>query len=333
MKKSTLSVLLTLTLAISFVVCSALVSSAAPAWKFDRKIDFIVTFGVGSGTDTTMRPIASLLQDYLGVPVVITNIEGANGWNGTDYALKQPADGYTFYCGTQNQVIQYFLGNAPMDYLGESEPVCQLVHATLLICASAKAAEGKYTNFTEMIEYAKAHPGEISVGMMSRTGTDSVAFEAATKGVDIAQISYGGGSEMFAAMAGGHLHLGMAGADEVGGLIAAGNIIPLLALSENRLSILPNVECSKELGIESYFGPWRGIFTRKGTPQEAIDALDYAVTQVIDKKEWQDFLLSGAYNERDGYKGNAEFKEFVKGEFDFYKKYLDELGALSPKFK
>ena len=329
MKKRMLSIFLAITL----TMISAATAFAAPEWKFDRKIDFIVTFGVGSGTDSTMRPMASLLQAHLGVPVVITNIEGANGWNGTDYALKQPADGYTFYCGTQNQVIQYFLGNAPMDYYEEAEPVCQLVHATLLICASAKAAQGKYSNFTEMMEYAKAHPGEISVGMMSRTGTDSVAFEATTKGVDIAQISYGGGSEMFAAMAGGHLHLGMAGADEVAGLIAAGDIIPLLALSEKRLSILPDVECAKELGIDSYFGPWRGIFTKKGTPQEAIDALDHAVSQVLDKKEWQDFLVSGAYNERDGYKNNAEFREFVKGEFEFYKNYVDAQGMLAQQFK
>lgn len=329
MKKRMLSIFLAITL----TMISAATAFAAPEWKFDRKIDFIVTFGVGSGTDSTMRPMASLLQAHLGVPVVITNIEGANGWNGTDYALKQPADGYTFYCGTQNQVIQYFLGNAPMDYYEEAEPVCQLVHATLLICASAKAAQGKYSNFTEMMEYAKAHPGEISVGMMSRTGTDSVAFEATTKGVDIAQISYGGGSEMFAAMAGGHLHLGMAGADEVAGLIAAGDIIPLLALSEKRLSILPDVECAKELGIDSYFGPWRGIFTKKGTPQEAIDALDHAVSQVLDKKEWQDFLVSGAYNERDGYKNNAEFREFVKSEFEFYKNYVDAQGMLAQQFK
>ena len=39
------------------------------------------------------------------------------------------------------------------------------------------------------------------------------------------------------------------------------------------MTISPDLQCSVENGIDSVMGPWRGIFAKKGTPQEAIDTL------------------------------------------------------------
>lgn len=75
--------------------------AAQAEWKWERKVTLVCPWGVGGGADSTLRPLQTVLQDELGVPVEIVNVEGAGGANGIDFTCKQPADGYTYVLGTQ----------------------------------------------------------------------------------------------------------------------------------------------------------------------------------------------------------------------------------------
>ena len=83
--------------------------------------------------------------------------------------------------------------------------------------------------------------------------------------------------------------------------------MPILALSEKRMKRYPDVECSVELGINSVLGPARGIFAKKGTPQEAIDALSEAIGKAVQDSKWQEFLADGSYDERACFAGAGEY--------------------------
>ena len=74
-------------------------------------------------------------------------------------------------------------------------------------------------------------------------------------------------------MAGGHVGLSVGCYDDMTGLIESGDIVPLLLFCEHRIDIIPDCECTGELGIESYAGSWRGVFAKKDTPQGAIDKI------------------------------------------------------------
>ena len=93
-------------LVLAIVMLMAMAVCASAEFKFERKIDIICPWGVGGGADSTIRPMATLLQDILGVPVNVVNVEGAAGVNGVEYTYKQPADGYTFMLGTQSLFMQ-----------------------------------------------------------------------------------------------------------------------------------------------------------------------------------------------------------------------------------
>ena len=45
----------------------------------DRAIKLIVPWAAGGDTDLIFRPLAPLLQKYLGQPIVIANVGGASG--------------------------------------------------------------------------------------------------------------------------------------------------------------------------------------------------------------------------------------------------------------
>jgi tripartite-type tricarboxylate transporter receptor subunit TctC len=313
-------------------------SGAPEAWKWERKITLVCPWGVGGGADGTLRPLQPLLQDALKVPVEIVNVEGAGGANGVNFAYKQPADGYTYVLATQSIIMLDLQKILPFDYQKELFPVAKLVHSTNLLISSKKFMTGKYTDFKSMIDYAKKNPGQLSCGMLTATGQDAAFMKqtlASALGVSIPDVdkyiktvSYGGGAELSAAMVGGHLSLGVSGSEEIQGLVQSGDIVPLVAGSETRLSSLPNVPCNKELGINCYIGSWRGLYARTGTPQGAIDSMAAALKQAWNMPAYQDFMKNNGYLDRPGFATQAETLALMKTEYGIFTDYLKSLGLL-----
>jgi tripartite-type tricarboxylate transporter receptor subunit TctC len=61
----------------------------------ERPLTMVIAFPAGGGTDVAARPLARIMEKYLGQPVVITNRPGAAGEIGfTELARARP-DGYT----------------------------------------------------------------------------------------------------------------------------------------------------------------------------------------------------------------------------------------------
>lgn len=307
-------------------------------WTWERKVTLVCPWGVGGGADGTLRPLQPVLQDILGVPVEIVNVEGAGGANGIDFTCKQPADGYTYVLGTQSHIMLDIQKILPEDFKAEMQPVAKLVHSINIIASSKKAMDGKYTNFTEFVDYAKAHPQELTCGMLTATGADAVSLKqtlAGGLGCDITEVeqyikivNYGGGAELSSAMVGGHVNICITGADEIQGLIESGDIVPLVSMSENRMSTLPDLECTGELGIDSYVGTWRGIFCRVGTPQGAIDAMSAALEQAWNTDDYQTFLKNACYLDRPGYANAADFQTLIDEEYVTFEDYLKGAGLI-----
>lgn len=315
------------------MMASMCLAASAEDWKFERKIDIVCPWGVGGGADSTIRPMAQLLSGILGVPVEVVNVEGAGGVNGVEYTYKQPADGYTFMLGTQSLFMQDMQGTTSMDFKTEFKPLSVLVHSINIIAASKKSLDNfGVTNWQELTEYVKANPWSVTVGMLTATGVDGASLAQAIEGMDLLEVSYASGSEVNSALVGGHCALSICGTDEISGLIESGDIVPLLALCENRMSVFPDMQCSGELGINSYMGPWRGIFAKTGTPQEACDALVAAIQQARETQEWKDFLHTAAYDEREIPAEGEELDAFVESEYKALSDYLKEQGVLTKDY-
>ena len=311
----------------------AMATCASAEFKFERKIDIICPWGVGGGADSTLRPMANLLQDILGVPVNVVNVEGAGGVNGVEYTYKQPADGYTFMLGTQSLFMQDMSGTTSMNFKEEFQPIDVLVHSINIIAASKKSMD-KYavTNWAELSNYINEHPFEVSVAMLTATGVDGASLGQTTADMWLLETPYSGGSEANSALVGGHVDLAITGTDEIAGLIESGDVLPILALCENRMSIYPDMQCTGELGIESYMGPWRGIFAKKGTPQEAIDAMVAAIEEARVRPEWQEFLKNAAYDQRP-VPTVEELPAFVEAEWAALRTYMTEQGTLQKDYQ
>ncbi|WHH61201.1 tripartite tricarboxylate transporter substrate binding protein [Petroclostridium sp. X23] len=292
-------------------------------WKFERKVEIVIPFGPGSGTDTTIRAFAPLLEKEIGVPITINNVSGASGVKGAEYLNSQPADGYTYALYTPSHLIAAIAKTANFDIFNETEPVARLVFDANVIFAGKNVP---YNNFKELVEYAKANPGKAKIGLMSVTGIDAVSVQELfdLAGIDVPLVPYASGAEANAGVMGGHIDMVLSSPFDANTYLESGDMKGIVILSEKRASTISDVECTKELGYEAYIGPWRGIVAKKGIPEGAIEALEAAIVKANDSKEWTDWKESVSLNDRPGFANREEFKKIWSEYYEKMKKALDK---------
>ena len=313
-----------------FALCAA---ASAEEWTFEHGITIVCPWGEGGGADSTIRPMSELLAEYLGVPVEVRNETGESGVVGATYAYEQPADGYTFLLGTQSLYIQDLMGRMDFDFKDAFTCETILVHSINMLAGSRVQME-KYgiESFSDLRDYVAAHPDEVSVALQSATGVDGLCFAIATEGLALNHVPYNSGDEANSDLAAGLVDLAVGGYDDMSREIESGNVVPLLLFCEHRVAILPDCECTAELNIDSYAGPWRAIFAKKGTPQAAVDAIVEAVEVCRSDATWQGFVVSAAYDQRRVPMPGAESQEFCLSEYKELRDYLLEQGMLEKDY-
>ena len=297
-----MAVLLVLTLALTGCAPKETKTSE---FKFTRSVEIVVPWGAGGGADTTVRAFQPHLEKALGVPVVINNVSGAGGVLGFEHSNRQPADGYTFMLSTQSHLLAYFDGLTTVNPIEAFIPVVRLVHDTNIIVASAKAP---FQNFDELLTYMKANPGVVKAGVLTVTGLDAFMIRETflKAGLEVPLVPFSTGAELNAAVLGGHVHLAVSGPAEVKGLLAAGDMRAIVVASEKRISMLPDVPSTGEKDIASFLGPMRGIFAKRGTPEEAIKAFETAATTAHATAEYQAWMKANALDQRPAFANSAD---------------------------
>lgn len=311
---------------VSLVLAVSLLLACTVSYADDkfpqRKIEIVVGFGPGSGTDVTARAISEPLSQILGVPVVVTNIEGAQGLNGLAYAYKQPADGYTLFLTTQTQLITQVYKLSDIRFTEEFEPVSRLCHDVTVLGANST---GRFKTFEELSEFAKANPKAVKIAGLAATGLDGMIIKqfVENSGMDLDLVSFGGTSDCLSALLGNHVDLSICEIATAKPLIEAGDMNPMMVLAEQRLEGISDVPCSVELGINATIGAWRGLSIKKGTDPEIIKTLETAIAEAMQQEGWKSFIETNMLNYRNGYADAAGFAKIWEEEYAFFEKMAE----------
>jgi len=84
----------------------------------------------------------------------------------------------------------------------------------------------------------------------------------------------------------------------------------ILSCTEQRLTLpkLDKVQCAGEVGLNAFFGPARGIFYIKGTPEAALKAFEAAAEKAVASKEFQNWAKEQGLDQRPGWKNTADYQ-------------------------
>ena len=314
-------------LALAATVAMAVLLLVTPAMAADypsKPLTYIVCFNPGGETDITARIQEPVLKKYYKEGVVISYKIGGGGSVGWAELVKTKPDGYTLAGDNLPHIIlqPMLRGNAGYNtldikqvYMFESTP-------NILVVRS----DSPYKTLKDFIDAAKAKPGVFTLGGSGSSTANELGAIMLNKaaGIKTIYIPFTGSGPVVPALLGGH----------VTGLMTYSTMAvqqkekfrALAIMSEERMSVLPNVPTFKELGYDLVEGAYRGVAAPPGTPDDIVEkaaAIYEKVMQdpgVVKKMDENGFKI-----ERMGPKASTEL---VKKRMVLYKEMMMEMGLL-----
>lgn len=239
-----------------------------------RSVRIVVGFTAGGSTDIGARLIGQWLQDRLGQPFVIENRPGAATNIATESVVRAPPDGYTLLMvGPSSAVNATLYDKLSFVFLRDIAPVAGLTRQpqVLLVNPSVPAK-----TVPELIDYAKANPGRITMASagIGSTGHLVGEFFKMTAGVDFVHVPYRGAGPALTDLLGGQVLMSFAGIAGSIEYVRTGKLRALAVTTATRAEALPDVPAVGEFIAGFEAGDWLGIGAPRGTPAEIIDRLN-----------------------------------------------------------
>jgi tripartite-type tricarboxylate transporter receptor subunit TctC len=265
------------------------------AWALDyptRPVRIIVGFAAGGATDIIARLVGQGLSTRLGQSFVIENQPGAGTNIATEAVIGAPADGYTLlFVGPPAAINATLYDKLDFDFIRDIAPVATIVRVPFVIVVNTSFPA---KTVPELINYAKANPGRISMGVPGKGSGPHMAGELfkAMAGVDMVTVQYRGDAPALSDLMGGQIQLCFNSLPAAIELIEAGKVRALATTAMTRSETLPNLPTVSEFVHGYEASAFYGIGASKNTPSAIIDKLSLAINSTIADHSVQTRLAS-----------------------------------------
>ena len=291
----------------------------------NRPIKIIVPYTPGDGPDVIARLIGNKISERLGQPVLIDNKAGASGQIGLDMTAKSPPDGYTLGVGlvTNLALAPHAYKSVPYDVLKDFAPVALGAINYLALVARPDAP---FKNVSEMIQWAKANPGKMTIGTTSTGGLPHMSFEllAFMSGFKFLNIPYKGNGPVVTDLTGGRLDLGVTSYTSIAGLADSGKLKVLGITNPTRDPALPNLPTIGE-SVKGYAAPgWFSFVAPAGTPTDIVNKLNDEINRAIKLPDVQKTMGTLGLIPQTG--SPEDFAKLLKSENEKFGKLVKDIG-------
>jgi tripartite-type tricarboxylate transporter receptor subunit TctC len=270
-------------LAVALLLAVAQAAPAQEAFPGKRPIEFVVLFPAGSSADVTARVLAEGMGRQLGTQIVVVNRPGGGGAVGYQYAVQQAPDGHHLVWNSNSISTTYHTGMLPFDYKSFL-PVARVQIETPLLFVRSEAP---WKALRDILQQAKAKPGTLTVGNSgfgSQTHMSSVWLFKAS-GFEVVDVPFNA-AQVVPSLLGGHVDAVVQLPGALAGLVKAGTVRALVALSGARDPFFPDVPTAREQGMNVSAELWRGVAVPKGTPPRIIARLEDAIRKTVASPEF-----------------------------------------------
>lgn len=292
-----------------------------------RAISVIVPYAAGGTNDVLARLVANKMSNQLGVSVLVENRPGAGGNIGARHVTAAEPDGYTIGAVPVGvlAINQWVYSDPGFDAQKDLIPITLAGHVPNVIVATPSLPAN---TIAELIEYAKAHPGEISFASMG-TGTTghlcAELFKLQTQ-TDMPHVPYKGAAPALTDLMGGHVQLMCDNLTNALPHIQSVKIKALAVTSSARAPKLPDVPTVQEAGLKDFEATaWFGFAAPARTPADRLETLNAAIVKALNDPDVQQ-KLEGLGMDVVG-NTTAEFAAFVNSETGKWREVVERSGA------
>jgi len=244
-----------------------------------RPVKILVGFPAASATDVVARLIAHSLSERIGQQFIVENRPGAGSNIAAETVVHAAPDGYTLLAMTiTNTVNATLYRELNFDITRDIAPIVPTFKSPLVMVVSPVLG---IKTVTELIAYAKAHPGKINYASFGNGSAPHINGELfkMKAGIDMVHVPYRGSPvpDLLA----GQVQVLIAPMPVVIGQIRAGKLPALAVTSAARSSALPEVPPLADFvpGYDTTI--WHGIAAPRNTPVDVVSELNKEINAVL----------------------------------------------------
>lgn len=260
----------------------------------NKTIRLVNPYAPGGSTDLVVRTIGQKLTEAWGQPVVIENRPGAASNIGNELVAKAAPDGYTLLNATSSLAINVSLyTRQAYDPVKDLAPVITLTRTPNVLAVHPSLP---VKSVKELIELARAKPGQLSYGSSGSGATNHLAMELfkSMAGVNLVHVPYKGGGPAMTDLIGGQIQVLFNPAVSLMPHHKSGKMRVLAVGTSRRVPglDLPTVAEAGLPGFES--SVWFALFVPAATPRPIIGKLNTEVSRILkDKRVVELFTNAG----------------------------------------
>jgi tripartite-type tricarboxylate transporter receptor subunit TctC len=267
------------------------VSRASAQERFPtRPARVVLGFAPGGGADIYLRSVALRLNQIWCQPVVVENRPGASGFIGADIVAKAPPDGYTLSLSVPNSLGPHVM-KAPYDALRDCTPITLGVQFPM-ICVVGSAVP--VSTFPELVAYARANVGKLTFASTGNGSIQQIGGEVFNRitGAQITHVPYKGSAPAILDVIAGNVTMSFDTSTGATQHIKAGKLKALAVLASQRLTGLPEVPTTAEVGQPGFeLSAWYGCHGPAGMPRALVEQIQQDIARAMAFPDVREKLL------------------------------------------
>jgi tripartite-type tricarboxylate transporter receptor subunit TctC len=237
---------------------------------------------------------------------------------------KAAPDGHTLLITTNSthSAAPGLFKSVPYDPIKDFTPVARIGSFPSLVAANPNAP---FKSMQELVAYAKANPGKLSIAHGNSTGHITIeALKQRTK-IDIARVPYRSNPAAITDLIAGHIPLMVPDFGTALPQLKVQKIRSLAVLTKERSTTLPDVPTLHETVMPDYdLLAWAGMFASAGLPAPIAERISGELQKMLSKPEIKERLLNSGVEVF--YTGPKDFDAYVRAELVKWTGLIKEAG-------
>jgi putative tricarboxylic transport membrane protein len=286
----------------------------------DERIEILVGYAAGGGTDTAARNIIKALKDdgIISQTITINSMPGATGAHALLELKKRRGDIYTL-------LMMPDFGEPIWTESIDAEITDFTQVAQVAIDSSIVAVSGDspYQTIEELLDAMKAGE-DVTIGLAGTV--DSVEglkwFELADSyGIENPKfVAFSGGSEALTAVLGGHVDTTLVNIGRGLDYLEDGSLRGLALTTEKRIKALPDIPTLVERGIDMTYERVRGLWAPADIPSEILEFWENTFKEMMEAETWPAYVDSGKMLLE--FKGSEGYTKWTREEGPKFNEYF-----------
>lgn len=261
-------------------------AASGSGYKFDGNITLICPVKAGGDTDRNTRLLAQYMQKYLGVTVVVENVDGGATVMGEQKALDAKPDGKTLVVNGTDMFVPYMQGSTKINIDSFKTVAIPVIDNTTVLCVNKSSG---WKTLEDLLKASQAAPNTIEYGGKIGAANQicgiamNKEWNAGLKFVDV-----GNNSAKMTALLGGQtqvINISYALATDY---FKSGEFIPLCLLGSEKNELLKDIPLASDKGLKNVdFSKFFWVGTNPNTPDEIVNALADGIKQCCEDPEFK----------------------------------------------